>query len=206
MHIAIVTFEGFNELDSLITASILNRLSSEGWKAEITSPSLNSITSMHGLCIQPQRPLDFANEADVVLFGSGIWSEAQAQSAAVSVLRLNPEYQLIGSQCSGALFLDALGLLPSTGVSTDAKTKGILQLRGISVTDRAVAVGGNIATAGGCLSSIYLAAWVIARLAGVDTMANIIGRVAPVGEVENLLERISNLIEPTSLTKAKAVG
>ena len=59
MKIAILTFEGFNELDSFIALGILNRMRSKGWSAEITSP-LPHITSMNGVKIQAQQPLKFA--------------------------------------------------------------------------------------------------------------------------------------------------
>ena len=39
MRIAILTFDGFNELDSFISFGLLNYLSTSGWKAQITSPS-----------------------------------------------------------------------------------------------------------------------------------------------------------------------
>ena len=33
MKIAILTFEGFNEIDSFVVLNLLNRLSNRGWKA-----------------------------------------------------------------------------------------------------------------------------------------------------------------------------
>ena len=39
MHIAILTFEGFNELDSLIALGILNRVKKPGWRVSIASPA-----------------------------------------------------------------------------------------------------------------------------------------------------------------------
>ncbi len=53
MKIAILTFEGFNELDSFIALGILNRLRDKNWNVQITSPS-PQITSMNGLKIQAQ--------------------------------------------------------------------------------------------------------------------------------------------------------
>ena len=67
MRIAILTFDGFNELDSFIALGLLNRLGHAGWKAEICSPTTH-VTSMNGVTIQAQRPLEFANEADAVIF------------------------------------------------------------------------------------------------------------------------------------------
>jgi len=37
MHVAILTFQGFNELDSLIALGILNRVSKPHWRVSIAS-------------------------------------------------------------------------------------------------------------------------------------------------------------------------
>ena len=42
VRIAILTFDGFNELDSFIALGLLNRLGAQGWKAEIASPPRTS--------------------------------------------------------------------------------------------------------------------------------------------------------------------
>src|SRR5690242_14592989 len=109
MKIAIVTFEGFNEIDSFVALNILNRVKREGWKAEIAAPTL-TIASLNGVTIQAQQPLEFANEADVVLFGSGRLTRQVVQDEKLlSRLQLDPARQLIGSQCSGALIMKKLG-------------------------------------------------------------------------------------------------
>jgi hypothetical protein len=46
-----------------------------------------------------------------------------------------------------------------------------------------------VATAGGCLSSQYLAAWLIARLADEDTAHAALFYVAPVGEKDEYVDR-----------------
>ncbi len=46
MQIAILTFDGFNELDSFVAAAILNRLRPHGWAAHISSPT-EQVTSMN---------------------------------------------------------------------------------------------------------------------------------------------------------------
>ena len=42
MHIAILTFEGYNELDSLIALGVLNRVKQPGWRVSIASPTRGS--------------------------------------------------------------------------------------------------------------------------------------------------------------------
>ncbi len=111
MDIAVLTFDGFNELDSFIAAGILNRMKDAGWNVQITSPSQN-VTSMNGVTIQSQQALEFANHANVVLFGSGALTRDIAQDRDIlSRLKLNSETQLIGGQCSGTLLMSVLGLL-----------------------------------------------------------------------------------------------
>ena len=48
MHIAILTFDGFNELDSLIALGILNRIKQPGWRVSLAAPS-ETVTSMNGV-------------------------------------------------------------------------------------------------------------------------------------------------------------
>jgi len=198
LQIAILTFDGFNELDSFIALGLLNRLGAQGWKAEITSPSAH-VTSMGGVTVQAQQPLEFANEADAVIFGSGLYSRAIAQDfgkrgALLDRLQLDPVRQLIGAQCSGALLLARLGLLADMPACTDLTTKPWLLEAGVRVEDAPFHARGPIATAGGCLASQYLAAWLMVRGAGFDAAARALHYAAPVGEKEayvaNLLDRV----------------
>jgi transcriptional regulator GlxA family with amidase domain len=184
MRIAILTFDGFNELDSFIALGLLNRLSALGWKAELACPTAQ-VTSMNGVTVSAQRPLEFANEADVVLFGSGIYTRAIAEnSALLDRLQLDPTRQLIGAQCSGTLLLARLGLLGDRPACTDTTTKPWVVEAGVRVVDAPFHARGPIATAGGCLASIYLATWVMLQRAGVDATSQALRYVAPVGEKE----------------------
>jgi transcriptional regulator GlxA family with amidase domain len=196
VRIAILTFDGFNELDSFIALGLLNRLGAQGWKAEITSPSTH-VTSMNGVTVQAQQPLEFANEADAVIFGSGIYTRAIAEnSTLLDRLQLDPLRQLIGSQCSGALLLARLGLLADMPACTDLTTKPWLVQAGVRVYDAPFHARGPIATAGGCLSAQYLAAWMMVRGAGVETAAQALHYAAPVGEKDAYVERLLSVVRP----------
>lgn len=196
MRIAILTFDGFNELDSFIALGLLNRLGAQGWKAEIASPAAY-VTSMNGVTVQAQRPLEFANEADGVIFGSGIYTRAIAEnSALLDRLRLDPLRQLIGAQCSGALLLARLGLLADMPACTDLTTKPWLIEAGVRVDDSPFHARGPIATAGGCLSAPYLAAWMMAKRAGFDAAAQALHYAAPVGEKEAYVARLLDRVRP----------
>lgn len=197
MHIAIVTSDGFNELDSLIALGILNRIKRPGWRVALASPS-EMVTSMNGVRLYRQACLDELEFCDAVLVGSGIRTREVAQDLAVMQLlaRLNPARQLIGAQCSGTLLLAKAGLLNGVPGCTDLTTKPWVQEAGIEVLEQPFFARCNLATAGGCLASIYLAAWTLARLVGLDAAAEALHYVAPVGEKEDYVARALANIEP----------
>ncbi|EJZ57957.1 DJ-1/PfpI family protein [Pseudomonas fluorescens] len=194
MHIAILTFEGFNELDSLIAFSILNRVQQPGWRVSVASPT-DKVRSMNGLVIEAQASLEEACDADAVLVGSGrMTRDVVANAELMSRLQLDPARQLLGAQCSGTLILAKLGLLSEVPACTDLITKPWVEEAGVAVLNQPFVANGNVATAGGCLSSQYLAAWFIARLAGVEAARSALHYVAPVGEKELYVTRaMSNI-------------
>ncbi|NLS27637.1 hypothetical protein S2M10_26360 [Sphingomonas sp. S2M10] len=182
MQIAVLTFDGFNELDSFIAAAILNRMRAHGWAAHITCPS-EEVTSLNGVTIRRQRPLAFAAEADAVIIGSGSKTrEIAADADLLAQIRLDPERQLIGAQCSGTLVLAKLGLIGALPACTDLTTKPWVIEAGIDVIDAPFVAHGNVATAGGCMASQYLAAWMLARGGGLEAAREALHYVAPVGE------------------------
>ncbi|MFM0054903.1 DJ-1/PfpI family protein [Paraburkholderia phytofirmans] len=196
MHIAILTFEGFNELDSLIALNVLNRVKKPGWRVSIACPSAR-VKSMNGVVIEAQASLQEACDADAVIVGSGLRTrEVVADSELMAQLQLDPSKQLLGAQCSGTLVLARLGLLDGVSACTDLTTKPWVQEAGIDVLNQPIFVSGNIATAGGCLASAYLAAWIIARLEGIDAAVSALHYVAPVGEKEDYVSRAMGHITP----------
>lgn len=196
MQIAVLTLEGYNELDSFIAAAILNRMRAKGWAAYITSPS-EEVTSMNGVTVRAQRGLDFLEQADAVLIGSGIRTRDHAvDTDLLSAIRLDPARQLIGAQCSGTLLLARLGLIGDLPACTDLTTKPWVIEAGVDVIDAPFIAHGNVATAGGCLASQYLAAWMIARLGSMKDAEEAIHYVAPVGEKADYVDRALGVVKP----------
>jgi transcriptional regulator GlxA family with amidase domain len=196
MHIAILTFEGFNELDSLIALGILNRVRKPNWRVSIASPTAR-VRSMNGVVLEAQASLGEAAEADAVIVGSGVQTrDVVADSALMEQLRLDPTRQLLGAQCSGTLVLAKLGLLNDVPACTDLITKPWVEEAGIAVLDKPFFARGNVATAGGCLASQYLAAWIIARLESIEAARSAMHYVAPVGEKEQYVSRAMQNIAP----------
>ncbi|HNJ98529.1 MAG TPA: DJ-1/PfpI family protein [Ilumatobacteraceae bacterium] len=188
-RIAVVTLDGFNEIDSFVASYMLGRVNRPDWHVAIACPT-PQVTSMNGVTVHAQMSIDDLADADAVIIGSGGKTRDYAADAAfLSRIALDPARQLIGSQCSGALLLKKLGLLEGLPVCTDLITKPWVQETGADVVDRPFHAEGNVATAGGCLSGQYLAAWVISRLAGTDAARDALFYVAPVGEKDEYVQR-----------------
>ena len=197
MHIAILTFDGYNELDSLIALGVLNRIRSDDWRVTIATPTAR-VTSMNGVTVEQMTSLEEAVEADAVIVGSGIATREVVETPAIMQILggLDPSRQLIAAQCSGALVLAKLGLLRDVPACTDLVTKPWVSAAGVRVLNQPFFAKGNIATAGGCLASQYLAAWVITRLLGRDEAVGALHYVAPVGEKQDYIDRAWRNIEP----------
>ena len=194
MNIAILTFDGFNELDSFIALGILNRMKYAGWKVQITSPT-EKVTSMNGVTIEAQQALSFCNDADIVLFGSGIYTREIAKDDSImSQINLDTSRQIVGAQCSGTLLMAELDLLKGLPACTDLTTKPWVIDAGVEVLNQPFMAKNNVATAGGCMASQYLAAWAIAKGASIKDAASALEYVGPVGEKETYTDHCIDVV------------
>ena len=196
MLISILTFQGFNELDSFIALGILNRIKKPNWRVEICCPE-DSVTSMNGVTVLAQSRLERLHLSDAVIVGSGMQTREVVKNPEIMQqlqIGLDPNKQLIGAQCSGTLILAQLGLLGQIPACTDLITKPWVQESGVNVLNTPFYAENNIATAGGCLASQYLAAWIIAKTQGLEAAKEAMHYVAPVGEKEDYVSRaIANI-------------
>jgi transcriptional regulator GlxA family with amidase domain len=196
MHIAILTFQGFYELDFLVALGVLNRIKKPGWRITLCCPD-PEVISMNGVSVRAQSSLEDAKSADAVIIGSGIQTREIVENPELMArLELDTERQLIGAQCSGTLILAKLGLLGNVPACTDLTTKPWVLEAGVEVLNQPFYAHGNVATAGGCLASPYLAAWIIARTEGIAAAAAALHYVAPVGEKDEYVFRAMNNISP----------
>ena len=153
--------------------------------------------SMNGVVVQAQQPLEFANDADAVIFAGGIYARAIAEnSALLDRLQLDPLRQLLAGQSSGVLLMARLGLLADMPACTDAATKPWVVEAGVRVIEAPFHAKGPVATAGGCLASQYLAAWMMLRRAGAEVAHRALQHAAPVGEKDDYVTRLLNVVQP----------
>lgn len=197
MNIAIVAFDRFNEIDVFVPFNILKRVKNIPWKVDIVAVK-PTVQSMNGIILSDLASTECLSNADAVLIGSGSDTAAMVQNRHfIDSIELQPSRQLLAAQCSGALILQSKGLLNGKSVSVDRRTEKVLQSdQNIRLMEKPFTAQGNIATAGGCLSSPTLAAWIIYRLAGYYEAARALSFVAPTGQecayIDAILAQFSN--------------
>lgn len=201
MKIALVCFDDFTDLDLFLPWDVLNRVRLVGgmddWDVKILGTE-DSHVSAAGLRIPTHGRIEEANSSDAVLFSSGKGvRKLYPDSSYLKRFQLNPEKQLIGSMCSGALLLGAMGLLTGKQATTYPTAAHQLAEFGVEIVNKSFVNVGNISTAAGCLAGQELAAWIIDSLIGADMTARVLETVQPVGK---------GLSQPDSVTLRSGAG
>jgi transcriptional regulator GlxA family with amidase domain len=192
-QIALVVFDDFTDIDLFLSWDILGR-NQRDWQVRLlgTRPEHRSA---HGLRVPVHGPLAEAAGADAVLVCSGRLGVPAFLADEVSVhalaQALDPSRQLIGSVCAGALILARLGLLGDGPATTHPQAQPALAAAGIQVVDRPLVCRGRVATAGGCLSALYLTGWLIETMFGRPQRQQALRELLPAGqqaEFERLID------------------
>jgi transcriptional regulator GlxA family with amidase domain len=180
MKISIIAFDDFTDIDVFFLWDLFNRVKT--WEVQILGDQPHH-TSTAKLTIPMHGDIALANESEAVLFASGLGTRKKIKDENfLRAFKLDPDKQLIGSMCSGALILAALGLLDGKQATTYPSTKKLLEGFGVEVVERPFVVQGNIATAAGCLAAQYLAGWVIEKFKGAKVKETVLKSIQPVGE------------------------
>jgi putative intracellular protease/amidase len=180
MLVAQIVFDRFTDLDVFLSWDLLNRVRHPNWTVKLLGAA-DHHTSAAGLTIPMHGRLEEAADADAVLFASGASTrELRFDRAWLERLKIDPSRQLVGSMCSGALLLHALGLLEGKRATTYPTVTEILRDAGVRVVDEPFVREGNVATAAACLAGIDLASWVIETLLGAEARDAALSEVQPV--------------------------
>lgn len=182
MNVSIIAFDDFTDVDVFFMWDLLNRPKADGWTVRILGDAPQHV-SKSSLTIPMHGRVEEANDADAVLFASGPGASRKSKdSSYLDRFQLEPARQMIGSMCSGALILAALGLLDGRKATTYPTSVKALRGFGVEVVERPFVQEGNVATAAGCLAAQYLCGWVIERAFGLEMREAVIKSVQPVGE------------------------
>jgi transcriptional regulator GlxA family with amidase domain len=184
MKVTLVAFDQFTDVDLFLPWDLFNRvlLKRPDWSVRIvgTQPTHTSVT---GLTVPVHGLIEECNDADIVFFGSGAGSRKLITDREyLARYQLNPDRQLIGSMCSGALLLAALGLLTNKTATTYPSARPALESFGVTVVDEPLVVHGNVATAAGCLAALDLVGWMLEQADGPALREAVLASVQPAGK------------------------
>src|SRR5580692_331553 len=127
MQSSIVIFDEFTDIDLFLMWDLLKRVRLADWQVSILGEA-SEHTSATGIPVRTHGRIEEANRSDVVLFVSGQGTRRKMVDREwLSRFHLNPEKQMIGSICSGALLLAALGLLEGKTATTYPTSKAALE-------------------------------------------------------------------------------
>ncbi len=181
MRIDLVTFDGFTDIDVVLPWDLFHRVREPGWAVRLVGTE-SSHRSSTGLDLQMHGSIDELSSADVVLFASGQTTRhLMADHDYLRRVALDPSRQLIGSMCSGALILAALGLLQGGEATTYPTARVELEAFGVTVVEKPFVANGNVATAAGCLAAQQLCGWVVERLLNRERSESMLRSIQPVG-------------------------
>lgn len=173
MKVAVLAYDGFTDVDLFLPWDFLWRVKvpyGAGY-AGVWTPMICAdraiITSYSGVEVRTSGTIADVVDADGVFIVSGDGSRAKlADADYMASLKLDPHRQYIAAIDSGVLILAALGLLEGKSATTYPTVFAELEAMGIATERRALVPHGSIATAGGCLSSLDLAHWLVENLIG----------------------------------------
>ncbi len=173
MRIAIVIFDGFDELDAIGPYEVLRNAAQGGTPVEtllVTREPAELVTGSHGLAVQPQAVLE--DGFDLVLVPGGGWNDraeagawAEAQRGALPALlgQLHAAGTRMASVCTGAMLLASAGITRGRPAATHHGAHAALAESGALLIDARVVDDGDLVTAAGVTSGIDLALWIVER-------------------------------------------
>lgn len=193
--ISLIIFDNFTDIDLFLMWDILGR-NRQDWKVQILGTQ-NQHHSSHGLWVSTHGHIKQANQADIVLFSSGQKGVPAVihDPKFLDAFSLNPHTQIIGSICAGALILASLGLLKKMPATTHPKAKSALEKLGVTTIDKPLVCQGNVATAGGCLSALYLVGWCLEKVWGIQKRIDMLDEVIPTGQKDIFEQLITASIQ-----------
>ncbi len=178
MDVAIVLYEGFDDLDAVGPFEVFGHARTFGADVDVglyTLEPRDLVTSSHGLRIEPDGDLPAA--PDLVVVPGGGWNDAAAAGARAeadrgvlpdAVAARHADGATVASVCTGGMLLAAAGLTDGRPAVTHDGALEDLRASGAEVVEARVVDDGDIVTAGGVTAGIDLALHLVAREFGPE--------------------------------------
>lgn len=198
MHVAIVLFDGFDNLDAIGPFEVFNHARTFGADIEVRTYTLAEqevVMSSHGLRIEPAGVLESeASIPDIVVVPgggwgeraeTGAWGEAERGDLPEALKRLSDGGATVAGVCTGGMLLARAGVTDGRPAVTHHGALEDLRDSGAEVVEARVVDDGDLVTAGGVTSGIDLAIHLVEREFGPNVADRVATEMAyePRGEV-----------------------
>ena len=179
MRIAVIVFDGFDELDAIGPLEVLRNAVKGGADLEVELVALDGVaevTGSHGLPVRPDGRLDPERTELLVVPGGG-WNdrtpegaraEAERGELPAAIAAASRAGALVATVCTGAMLATAAGLTKGRPAVTHHGALDDLQSAGAKVVQARVVDDGDLVTAGGVSSVIDMALWLVERHFGAE--------------------------------------
>ncbi len=183
MHVAVVLYEGFDQLDAVGPYEVFHHAATHGADVDATVRTVDGtesvVASSHDLRVEIDGPLTGGDlpEPDLVVVPGGGWnSGADAGARAAyergtipdAVADLHDDGATVAAVCTGGMLLAGAGLLDGRPAVTHAGALDDLRATDAEVVAARVVDDGDVLTAGGVTSGIDLALHVVEREFGSE--------------------------------------
>lgn len=178
MRIAIVLFQGFDELDAIAPYEVFRHAAKLGADIDVTLVTLgdvDEVVASGGLRVRPHGRIE--GLPDIVLVPGGGWNDRAPQGAWAEVERgelprlmaeMHTDGAVVATVCTGGMIAAAAGLTRGRPATTHHTALDELRASGSDVVAARVVDNGDLVTAGGVTSGIDLALWLVEREFGSE--------------------------------------
>jgi transcriptional regulator GlxA family with amidase domain len=189
MRIAVVVFDGFDELDAIGPLEVLrNAATMGGVDLSVELVALGGaaeVTGSHGLVVRTDGPLDPDGTDLLVIPGGGwndrgaqgAWAEAERGDLPAAVAAAHAAGAVVATVCTGAMLATAAGLTRGRPAVTHHVAIEELRAAGAEVVEARVVDDGDLVTAGGVTSGIDMALWLVERHFGAELAAEVAAEI-----------------------------
>lgn len=188
MHIAIVVFDGVDELDAIAPFEVFENARQAGADLEVTLCTLEApgeITASHGLRIGVDDRLDDLDPDLLVVPGgqwgshgeTGAWAEAERGALPEAIARLQEAGVDLAAVCTGGMLLAQAGVTHGRPATTHASARDDLEASGADLVDARVVDDGDLVTAGGVTAGLDLAFHLVEREFGREIADSVATRM-----------------------------
>jgi transcriptional regulator GlxA family with amidase domain len=177
MHVEILLFDGFDELDALGPWEVFAGLAAardDVTARLVTLEGAREVRADHGLEVRAHGALSDRPDLLLVPGGGwfdrtpgGVWAQVQRGELPAAIAERHAAGSTVASVCTGAMLLAAAGILDGRRATTNPDALDDLRAHGsIEVLEARVVDDGDILTAGAPACGLDLALHVLGRIGG----------------------------------------